>query len=61
MAATRERLESVIWHELTAMICNKITQGEFVDAVLRAVDEYAYAEIGLLTPAERRRALEEAP
>jgi hypothetical protein len=65
MAATRERLEAVIRTQLTRVTGNALTAGvpstgimnRATEAILREVDEYVYAEIGTLTPAERRRIL----
>ena len=68
MAATRERLEAVIRYQLTRIaaawqdapgqrteIMNRATE-----TILREVDDYTMAEVGLLTPAERRHILYEA-
>jgi len=68
MAATRERLEAVIRAQLTRVTANALTAGvpstgimnRAVEEILREVDEYTSAEIGLLTPAERRHILFEA-
>ena len=65
MAATRERLEAVIRAQLTRVTANALTAGvpstgimnRAVEEILREVDEYTSAEIGLLTPAERRHIL----
>jgi len=38
---TRDDLEARVWHQLTAMACQRITQGEFVDKVLATADAYA--------------------
>jgi hypothetical protein len=68
MAATRERLEAVIREQLTRCAANALQSGvpstgmfnRAVETILGAVDEYVTAEVGLLTPAERRRVIEEA-
>ena len=65
MAATRERLEAVIRAQLTRVTANALTAGvpstgimnRAVEEILREVDEYTSAELGLLTPAERRHIL----
>jgi hypothetical protein len=52
----RDQLEAAIWRILG-------TLGAFpeqVDAILDAADTYASAEVGLLTPAERRAVLSAA-
>ena len=67
MAATRERLEAVIRAQITRCVCLALdgyvpteAMNDATDAILREVDEYTSAEIGLLTPAERRHILFEA-
>jgi hypothetical protein len=40
----RAELEAAIWHALTAMTCQRQTQGGFVDAILAAADAYATRE-----------------
>jgi hypothetical protein len=68
MAATRERLEAVIREQLTRAVANALTSGvpstgmmnRATETILAEVDEYAGAEVGLLTPAERRRVIEAA-
>ena len=68
MAATRERLEAVIRAQLTRVTANALTAGvpstgimnRAVEEILREVDEYTSAELGLITPAERRHILFEA-
>jgi len=68
MAATRERLEAVIRAQITRCVSNAITAGvpstgimnRATEEILREVDEYTTAEVGLLTPAERRHILFEA-
>jgi hypothetical protein len=62
MAATREGLEALINIYFTRVApcqCADHRQAlaEAVQAILREVDEYTSAEIGLLTPAERRHIL----
>jgi hypothetical protein len=69
MAATRDGLEAVIREQLTRCIANALTSGvpstgimnRATETILGAADEYATAEVGLLTPAERRRVIEDAP
>ena len=69
MAATRERLEAVIRVELTHLVGKTLGSGYLpptaamnhsTETILREVDEYTSAELGLLTPAERRHILFEA-
>ena len=71
MAATRERLEAVIRAQLTAawQLGAGVDHGRLghtglmnraTEEILREVDEYTMAEVGLLTPAERRHILFEA-
>jgi len=64
MAATRERLEAVIRAQITRCIRFALdgteAMNDATDAILREVDEYTSAELGLLTPAERRHILFEA-
>jgi chorismate mutase len=65
MAATRERLEAVIRRQLTVAIAGATTadvgtteaMNRATQRILREVDEYTHAELGLLTPAERRHIL----
>jgi hypothetical protein len=65
MAATRERLEAVIRTQLTRVTTNALTAGvpstgimnRAAEEILAEVDEYTHAELGLLTPAERRHVL----
>jgi len=65
MAATRERLEAVIRAQLTLLSSghmlfgNEATQmmNQITENILHEVDEYTLAEVGLLTPAERRHLL----
>jgi len=64
MAATRERLEAVIRAQLTRAIGEATGHTGPTEAMNRAtrvilheVDEYTTAEVGLLTPAERRHVL----
>ena len=65
MAATRERLEAVIRQQITRCVANAITSGvpstgimnRATEEILHEVDEYTTAEVGLLTPAERRHVL----
>ena len=65
MAATRERLEAVIRAQITRCASNALTAGvpstgimnRATEEILREVDEYTTAEVGLLTPAERRHIL----
>jgi hypothetical protein len=64
MAATRERLEAVIRAQLTIAMGDATPHGDWTTAmnhataqILREVDEYTHAELGLLTPAERRHVL----
>jgi hypothetical protein len=65
MAATRERLEAVIRRELSTAIRGALTHpgpstgfmNRATEAILREVDEYTFAELGLVTPAERRHIL----
>jgi hypothetical protein len=62
MAATRERLEAVIWTRAPELLCaDQNCRETAMDDILKAVDEYVSAEVGLLTPAERRRVIEAAP
>ncbi len=68
MAATREQLEAVVREQLTRCVANALTSAvvstgmmnRAVETILAEVDEYADAEVGLLTPAERRRVIEQA-
>jgi len=69
MAATRERLEAVIRTELTHLIGKTLGSGYLpttaamnaaTETILAEVDKYTSAEVGLLTPAERRAVLFEA-
>jgi hypothetical protein len=67
VSATRERLEAVIRAELTLVMASACTgmpytavMNRATETILREVDEYTDAEVGLLTPAERRRVIEEA-
>lgn len=58
MAATREDLEAVIWARAPELLCaDKNCAQAAMDDILSAVDEYTTAEVGLLTPAERRQVL----
>lgn len=56
---TRDQLEAAVWRALAADP-ERAADREMVDAVLAAADAYATAEVGLLTPAERRRVLRDA-
>jgi len=65
MAATRERLEAVIRQQLARSVAEAMvpacdctrSQNRAVETILHEVDEYTTAEVGLLTPAERRHVL----
>jgi hypothetical protein len=65
MAATRERLEAEIRAQLTLLSSGHMLFGtpatemmnRITENILDAADEYTYAELGLLTPAERRHIL----
>jgi len=69
MPATRDCVEAVIRQQLTRIV--RVTRllggtpatatlNEAVDVILAAVDDHTMAEVGLLTPAERRHVLYEA-
>ncbi len=69
MAATREALEAAVRAQLTRVVAMTLqvddvppagTLNRAAETILAAVDEYADAEVGLLTPAERRRVIEQA-
>ena len=67
MAATRERLEAVIREQLSRVIAADPVPASWTDVMNRATetilaeaDKYTSAEVGLLTPAERRAVLFEA-
>ena len=70
MSATRDRLEAVIRVQLSWVAgvtregapMERITavMNQVTETLLREVDEYTTAEVGLLTPAERRAVLYEA-
>lgn len=66
MTATREGLEAVVREQLTRVIARTLNEidvpsvgflNQTVETILNAADEYTSAEVGLLTPAERRRVL----
>lgn len=61
---TRDQLEAEIWRRFTEhKTCRNTTPCQHctnaVTAILDAADHYATTEVGLLTPAERRRILEQ--
>jgi hypothetical protein len=65
MAATREALEAVIREQLSHVAISAVAAGvpltsamnQAAETILSATDEYVTAEVGLLTPAERRQIL----
>lgn len=55
---TRDELEAIIWQQMPVTPRSPASIAR-VEAILAAADAYAATEVGLLTPAERRRVLEQ--